>query len=140
MDNRRRIASYDIDGVIFLGVDQIDGLTPGPHDVIITGRSFEESSETYQYLDSRGILNMVCFNNLEFDQKSRSSSGHHKAQTIREINEGEDWKDFGSKIVIHYEDDPIQAEIIRSYGIEGLFVVHVNTNGMINLENKRHHE
>lgn len=134
MDNRQRIASYDIDGVIFLGNHQIDGLIPGDWDVIITGRSLQEERETREYLLSRRITNHVFYNPLPYDMKSRSSSGHHKADTIKRYNDNNEWY----RIVIHYEDDPIQAEIIRSHGIEGLFVVHVNTNGMINLENKRH--
>ena len=40
-----KINAFDIDGVIHLG-DGICGIRPGPGDVIITGRSFEEEEET----------------------------------------------------------------------------------------------
>ena len=128
------ISSFDIDGVIFLG-GYADGLTPGPNDVIITGRSVEEKPETMDYMLERRIFNQVYFNPLAFNDKSRSSSGHHKAKTINDFNRTNGF----DRIVLHYEDDPIQVEIIRA-ACPDVFVVHVNTNGLINLENKRHHE
>ena len=36
----RVINSYDIDGVIYMG-EGLDGLRPGPKDIVITGRSVE---------------------------------------------------------------------------------------------------
>lgn len=134
--SKTEISSYDIDGVIFLGEGRVSGLTPGKNDLIITGRSFEEAGETYDYLHSRKIYNPVAFNLLRFDQKTRESSGHHKVKVIKQFNRNS--PDY--RVAIHYEDDPVQVEIIRAANIEGLFVVHVNTNGLINLENKRHWE
>jgi hypothetical protein len=120
------VNSYDIDGVIYLGKD-LDGIRPGPYDVIITGRSFEEEKETIDMLRAKGIHNPVFFNPLKFDHKTRESSGIHKATIIRSIvNHG-----------IHFEDDFVQIDVIRKI-LPDVRVVHVNTNGMINLENERH--
>lgn len=55
------INTFDCDGVITLGI------YPGPNDKIITGRSFEERTETLEYLRSKGINNDVFFNNLSID-------------------------------------------------------------------------
>ena len=49
------INSFDIDGVIFM--DKYDGVYPGDKDVIITGRSNEERSETEAMLKSKNITN-----------------------------------------------------------------------------------
>ena len=40
-----KVNGFDIDGVIHLG-NGICGIRPGPKDVIITGRSYEEEPET----------------------------------------------------------------------------------------------
>lgn len=88
--------SFDIDGVITVG------LFPGPNDVIITGRSYEEEPETLRMLHAKGIFNKVFFNPLPFNAKTRKTSGLHKAGIIQELN-----------IAIHFEDDPIQWEIIE---------------------------
>ena len=101
-------ASFDIDGVINMG--DYPGIYPGVNDIIITGRSFEEEKYTLEYLYDKGIFNVVYFNSLKFDEKTRESSGHHKADTINRLNSEN--IDF-IKIVNHYEDDPIQADIIN---------------------------
>lgn len=96
--------SFDIDGVIYMG--EYGGVYPGPSDIIITGRSFEEEVATKQMLEKKGITNPVFFNKLPFDQKTRESSGEHKAKVLNFI------KDQGGVIELHFEDDPIQAEVI----------------------------
>jgi hypothetical protein len=112
--------SFDIDGVITIG------LFPGPNDVLITGRSFEESEETYAMLRSKGIKNAVFFNKLPFDKKCRKSSGTHKGKTIIDLIES------GNKISAHFEDDEIQKEEIESQlfqhfgpALGGVTVVHI---------------
>jgi len=100
------INSFDIDGVIYMG-DAFTGVFPGPDDIIITGRSFEEADVTNKMLESRGIANKVYMNPLTFDQKSRKSSGQHKGRTLFYLEE------MGYRFGIHFEDDPIQAEEIR---------------------------
>lgn len=100
------INSFDIDGVIFMG-DTFTGVYPGPDDVIITGRSFEEKEKTLKMLRDRGIHNEVYMNPLPFDQKTRKTSGQHKARTLFYLEEA------GYRFGIHFEDDPIQAEEIR---------------------------
>lgn len=100
------INSFDIDGVIYMG--EYGGVYPGPSDIIITGRSFEEETATLQMLKKKGINNEVFFNPLPFDQKSRESSGEHKANILNDLRLFK-----GIKIGIHFEDDPIQAAVIR---------------------------
>jgi hypothetical protein len=123
------IASYDIDGVIFMG--EYPGLTPRENDVIITGRSFEEIPETIAMLRSKGIMNYPFFNPLSFDKKSRLSSGTHKGNTINLLNSV-----FNMKIVIHYEDDPIQADEIERLcpNVKVVKIVH----DLVTKENVRH--
>lgn len=99
-----RIASFDFDGVLFNGVG-MPALRPGPNDVIITGRSWEESNFVQKYLFDRGIDNTVFYNNLRMKEKTRETSGFHKAKILNTISE----------VVIHYDDDPVQAEVIRRY-------------------------
>lgn len=89
--------SFDIDGVITVG------LYPGPSDVIITGRSFEEEPETKRMLRGKGIHNPVYFNPLPWADKTRKSSGEHKARIINELG-----------ITLHFEDDPIQIDVIQN--------------------------
>ena len=113
----KTISTFDIDGVITVG------LYPGPDDVLITGRSFEEAQETYAMLRSKGIKNAVFFNKLPFSKKDRKSSGTHKGYTIKELIQS------GVNIAVHFEDDEVQkAEIERVldiYGIKGVTVVHI---------------
>ena len=78
-----RINTFDIDGVINLG--ELDGIYPGLHDVIITGRSYEETPETLQMLERKGINNQVYFNPVPFDKKTRFTSGMHKGKIILQL-------------------------------------------------------
>lgn len=119
--------SYDIDGVIYLGKDYI-GLTPLPHDVIITGRSFEEREYTEKYLRSRGIYNTVFYNLVPFNQKTRITSGRHKGNILLKL------KNNGSNINIHFEDDEIQAREI-SLIIPSVKIVMI-THNLTDKENK----
>lgn len=122
------IASFDIDGVIFMGWD-LPGVYPGPNDIIITGRSFEEREETLVMLKERGIKQIPFFNPLSYEAKTRESSGLHKSAILNMLlKEGLDIK-------IHYEDDPIQAEIIRN--MVDIYVVELR-HELINKENERH--
>lgn len=123
--NRLKINSFDLDGVISVG------LHPGPNDVIITGRSFQEAKETYAFLHSRGIFNCVFFNPLQFDEKTRESSGIHKAKIINML-----WVD-GVEIVTHFEDDEIQIQQILKHLHHAVNIVHVVHN-LTDKENARH--
>lgn len=122
------INSYDIDGVIYLGGD-FKGLRPEPDDVIITGRSYEEYAETSRFLESRGIKNQVFYNKKRFDEKTRETSGIHKAGVLNALARSD------RKISIHFEDDPVQARIIRELAPD-VIVVEVQSN-LVNLENER---
>lgn len=122
------INTYDIDGVIFLG--EYDGVRPGPNDIIITGRSWEEVVETYKMLTSKGIFNEVIYNSKKFDEKTRESSGEHKAETIKRLIES------GYTHGVHFEDDEIQIEIIKKH-IPNIRIVHLVSN-LVTKENVRH--
>ena len=122
------INSFDIDGVIFM--DKYDGVYPGKDDIIITGRSTEEQPETEAMLKSKGITNRVYYQQTPFDQKTRESSGRHKGQTLFYLEQ------TGMRFGIHFEDDPVQAEIIRK------MMPHINVvllqHELVEKENVRH--
>ena len=121
-DKRQTVNSYDIDGVITIGI------TPRPEDIIITGRSYEEAPETLEYLHSRGIYNQVFFNPQPFEGKTRESSGKHKADILKALY---------SQVDKHFEDDEIQkAEIEKVVDIPVVLISHSLTN----TENERHLE
>lgn len=121
-NQRQTINSYDIDGVITIGI------TPRPEDIIITGRSFEEAPETLEYLHSRGIYNQVFFNPEEYGKKTRESSGRHKANILAQ---------FYGTVEKHFEDDEIQkAEIEKLLDIPVVLIQH----NLTNKENERHLE
>lgn len=123
------INTFDCDGVITLGI------YPGPKDKIITGRSFEERVETLEYLKAKGIHNEVFFNPLTFDEKTRETSGIHKANILKML------MNSGYKISCHFEDDEIQiSQIIRNIPENTINIIHVNHNGLINMENVSHSE
>lgn len=121
--------TFDIDGVIYIRKGLM-GVRPGPDDIIITGRSFEEEPETRQMLHEAGINNPVFFNPLKFDQKSREASGVHKANTLNRL------KDDGFNIEIHFEDDPIQITEIKRL-CPWINIVHLS-HDLTNKENMRH--
>lgn len=125
------VNSFDIDGVIFIS-KEIGGVHPGPNDIIITGRSYEEYDETIKMLKERGINNCVYFNPLKFDEKNRQSSGQHKAFTLNILIKN------GVNIGVHFEDDEIQAAEIRKLcpNIPVVLLQHDLTNK----ENVRHLE
>lgn len=125
------INSYDCDGVVTFN-SQLAGLRPEPNDVIITGRSYEERPETEWMLAKRSINNEVFYNPLKFDHKTRESSGRHKALTINEL------RTRGYNVICHYEDDEVQADIIKKEcpEVHVILLVHDLTEK----ENVRHDE
>jgi len=124
---KKTIRTFDIDGVINLDEMGI-GLRPtSEDDVIITGRSFEEEEETLKFLRDNGINNKVYFNPLKFSEKTRESSGLHKANVINNLQ-----KD-GFTVLFHVEDDLKQIEQIRNNC--NVQVIHFNSNGLVELEN-----
>lgn len=124
------IASFDIDGVLFNGWD-MPAIRPSPNDIIITGRSIEEYVETIEFLHSRNIFNIVFFNPIPYHEKTRETSGIHKAKTLNMLLKS------GLNIVIHYEDDPIQMAIIEKN--TSVTVIGVN-NPLVEKENKRNYK
>jgi hypothetical protein len=97
---------FDIDGVIYFG-DYRPGIRPGIRDVIISGRSYQEADETFAFLKRYGIQNRVFLNPINFKDKTREKSGLHKVKTLNML------RDQGEVVDLFFEDDPIQAEIIR---------------------------
>ena len=124
------INSYDIDGVIFIN-DSIEGVYPGPNDIIITGRSFEEYVETIKMLEKRNIFNKVFFNFAKFEEKTRVSSGLHKANVLNSLRKK------GIIINCHFEDDPVQKQIIEEHCGSWLNIIHLDHN-LTEKENIRH--
>ena len=110
------INSFDFDGVIYFGREK-PGVYPGPNDVIITGRSFEESEKTLDWCKKFGIKNQIYFSQVPFDLKTREISGYHKAITLRELLKT-------TVINLHFEDDPIQKAIIEAM-VPEIKVVHL---------------
>lgn len=124
-----KINTFDIDGVIYIG-KEFGGVHPGPADHIITGRSFEETDETIKMLQKRGIHNLVHFNPLPYEAKTRESSGFHKAAQIQKL------KSYGYQIACHFEDDEVQAKIIKTEHPEVNVIMLVHD--LTNKENQRH--
>lgn len=84
------------------------GLRPAMHDIIITGRSlYDECVYTHEWLKERDIRNLVFFNPVKFEEKTRENAGEHKANMINLL------ETMGCKIGLHFEDDPVQADIIE---------------------------
>jgi len=126
-----KVNGFDIDGVIHLG-NGVCGVRPGPNDIIITGRSYEEEPETKAFLLNHGITNNVYFNPLPFNQKGRESSGTHKANTLNFIKHEE-----GIDVQFFFEDDEVQKSEIEK-GWNGK-VIHVS-HDFTEKENVRHLE
>ena len=125
---RDKINTFDFDGVITLGI------RPGQKDIIITGRSYEERNSTLDFLESQFIFNAVLFNPVEFSQKSRETSGLHKANRINEL-----WES-GTQVVNHFDDDEVQIAVIKQNLKYPTNIIHVNHGGLISFENKTHDE
>lgn len=127
------INGFDIDGVIDMG--NYGGVYPGPNDIIITGRSIEEFPETRKMLDSKKIYNKLFMNPVSFEEKTRKSSGTHKANTIIELFLS------GITIKLFFEDDWIQKKeeekILKHFGI-ATKIIWVNHNNLVEKENVRH--
>jgi hypothetical protein len=123
-----QIYSYDIDGVINLDTGRI-GIRPGSvNDVIISGRSTDELTDTIKFLRDNGIGNEVYLNPIPFEEKTRVLSGIHKGNTILALRE------LGLNITTHYEDDVVQIDQIMKI-VPDLIIIHVNHNGIVNYEN-----
>lgn len=104
------INSYDFDGVITTGNFELvnDGQT-----VVVTGRCFDESEIVYSKLAELDAHNVpVFFNPASLAVRgtdtmaSRVCSALHKASVLNKLSQCDQ--------VTHYEDDPVQFEIIES--------------------------
>lgn len=107
-DQKNKINLYDFDGVTNIGV------TPRPGDIIITGRTIDEYSVVYDYLNSIDMINkvIVYFNPINYEKRgdhtleSRTYSGVHKANIISNL------LDNSVEIGFYFEDDELQAKIV----------------------------
>ena len=116
----KTINGFDFDGVVSIGI------CPGPDDVIITGRSFDEAAYVNSVLKNRNIFNAVFFNPITTadretgTERSRSCSGNHKARVINQLARNNIF------VSIFFEDDEIQKEIIEAEcKDQGVIVVHI---------------
>jgi hypothetical protein len=124
------INSYDIDGVINMG-EGFRGLRPAPSDIIITGRSEpDEGAYTRAWLHKKAIYNVLFMNPTKFSEKTREGSGHFKAETLNKL------LDVGIQIGLHFEDDPVQADIIEQE-CPRVKVVRI-CHDLVNKENEWH--
>jgi hypothetical protein len=114
--NMQTISIFDFDGVIYFGDNQ-PGVRPGPDDILITGRSFQEREKTEAWCKKFGITNQIFFSQVPEKLKTREISGYHKAITLREL-----LKTYS--INLFFEDDPIQKEIIEAM-VPDVRVVHL---------------
>lgn len=101
------ICGFDCDGVLSIPALGKSRIMPDVGDIIITGRSYEEEKETREYLNNNGIWNEIFFNPAKFEDKSRESSGHHKANILTLL------KNRNINVKAFFEDDEIQARIIK---------------------------
>ena len=100
------VNSFDFDGVIYFGRKN-PGVRPAQGDVIITGRSYEEEDKTRRFCREYGIDNKIYFSQVPFHLKTREISGYHKAITLRNLSKA-------MKSASHFEDDPVQKDIIEA--------------------------
>ena len=75
--------------------------------MIITGRSYEEEDKTRAFCQEHAIHNEIYFSQVPYHLKTREISGYHKAITLRNLSKE-------MNIAIHFEDDPIQKDIIEA--------------------------
>lgn len=113
------INCFDFDGVIYYGKDS-PGVFPGPNDILITGRSFEERDKTIAWCEKFGIHNQIYFSQVPEHLKTREISGYHKALTLRELLKTHRIEKF-------FEDDERQKEIIEAL-VPEVKVVHLVHN------------
>jgi hypothetical protein len=100
------VNSFDFDGVIYFG-NKNPGVRPAKGDVIITGRSYEEADKTREFCMKYEIDNEIYFSQVPEHLKTREISGYHKAITLRTLSKK-------MNIAIHFEDDPVQKDIIEA--------------------------
>lgn len=100
---------FDFDGVTTLG------LNPGPNDLIITGRTVDETAFVLSYLQSRNLMIPVFFNPTTIQTRGRGTeacrlnSAMHKATTIVQLVRN------GVMVGNIFEDDPIQFKFLLEW-------------------------
>lgn len=107
------ILGFDIDGVITAGVHPY-----GEQTYIVTGRPHHDAKKTIEFLHELCIFNAVYFNPSHWRDITPESSGEWKAFMV-----------YSLRIEEFFEDDPIQAEVIRRRNPN--CIVHMVVNGQI---------
>lgn len=94
---------FDFDGVVSVGIH------PGPDDVIVTGRGYDEAAYVYGRLRSLGVLPVAVYFNpmTKAMGRSREQSGSHKAGIIRHL------ASYGNRIGVLFEDDEVQKNAVE---------------------------
>ena len=114
--NMKKINCFDIDGVVYFS-DSCPGVYPGPDDILITGRSFEEREKTEAWCRKVGIKNRIFFSSVPVHLRTREISGYHKAITLKKLLKE-------TQVELFFEDDPIQKAIIEAM-VPSVKVVHL---------------
>lgn len=104
----RKLNTFDFDGVIYMNPD-ITGVYPGPGDLVVTGRSHEEGDKVKVRLQERGLNNITFLNPIKWSERTRETSGMHKARVLRLLLSA------GFQVGAHFEDDEVQAEVIARH-------------------------
>lgn len=107
-NDKPHINSFDFDGTLTTGrFTPIVGV-----DVVVTGRCFNESKYVNDKLTELGADGIaVFFNTLHLNvrgdktESARIKSAIHKVEVLTKL--------LANNTVTHYEDDPIQIEIIK---------------------------
>lgn len=126
--NKPELVSYDFDGVITTGNYSH---THDQFSVVITGRCIDEYKYVYRILAENKMMLPVYFNPISYSKrgdhtyKSRLLSGKHKARILKTLS-----KNFK---IAHYEDDPLQIEIIKLKNIKDLTIIHVENKNEASL-------
>ncbi|BCG50145.1 hypothetical protein [Ralstonia phage RP13] len=117
------INTYDFDGVVSTGKFK---LTPGK-DVIITGRTYEEAPYVFGKLRELGIQDVAVYFNTaplshrgDHNERARRISGMHKVRIIKGFME--------NHVVTHFEDDPVQIQLINTYCTDATVVLVPNNS------------
>lgn len=100
------INSYDFDGVVY--IPRHRGLVPRQNDIIVTGRVVSERQFVEGVLEDHKIkVAEVFLNNIELYERTRYKSAVHKGTTLNKL------RDASLEIGLHFEDDPLQAEVVK---------------------------
>ena len=108
---RPEVRCYDFDGVVSEG----KVYPQSKHDVIITGRTFQESKIVYDKMAELGISNAVYFNPMHLKdrgnhtEKARLYSSNHKCIIVTLLLAN------NVNVIEFFEDDAFQIENMKKH-------------------------